>query len=201
MATLATGRKHWVTRTILTICFVCMLGGCVISISKPRSLTEAEIESLNNPSPEIVKEVEGYLDEVEDLFSAAQMRGLESGRTLTKDEAAFASSLGIQNIEAIRVVVTTDFPFPTGNALAAELRHFGIDSWFNQGMTLGYTVFIKPRKQDNQDLLMHELVHVHQAETMGVREFMRQVLIAANVLDDWNAIPFEEEAYRLAPGE
>ena len=191
-------KKSRVT-SFLTVLVIFLLHGCSINLGgKPGPpLTEEELFQINNPSPELVTRVESYLGPVLEFIALAELHGKNEGRPLSASEAAFAKEIGIVDIDCIRIVVTSRFPLPENPELKSKFEEYGLDSWFNKGMTLGNTIYMKPRSQNNLNIVKHELAHVMQYGRMGKREFMKQVLLGAEVVAHWNSLPVEVEAYAL----
>jgi hypothetical protein len=91
---------------------------------------------------------------------------------------------------------------PAGLAGAARLRTFPLLPPQAGAMTLGRTILIRPGREDDDDLLAHELVHVRQWADLGHLRFLVRYLGAylANLarlrrhMAAYRAIPLEVEA-------
>jgi hypothetical protein len=185
--------------SVLTVLVIFLLHGCSIQLGgRPGPpLTEEEILQLNNPSPELLTQVEGYLGPVLDFITLAELNSKKEGRMLSDSEVAFAKQIGIVDVDSIRIVVTSSFPMPENFELKTKFEEYRLDSWFNKGITLGNAIYIKPRSANNPTIIKHELAHVMQYGRMGKREFLKQVLLGAEVVGSWNSMPHEVEAYAL----
>jgi hypothetical protein len=194
-------RYRWLVAGLLLIVVVAWLisMGYLVQFENP-PMTQQEMDNLNNPPADVVVEVEGYLDAALGFIVAAEQRGRVEGRPLTASEIEFASSLGVMDISAVRIVATANFPVPSDEAFHTEFVGLGLNSSANNGITLGHTVFVRPRYDADPCVINHELVHVLQVERLGSTEFVRQVLVAGNVLRNWNNMPLEVEAYALSGG-
>ena len=194
-------RYKWLVAGLLLILVIAWLisMGYLVQFESP-PMTQQEIGDLNNPPAEVAAEVEAYLDAALGFIVTAEQRGRVEGRPLTASEMEFASALGVMDISAVRIVATDNFPVPLDEAFHAEFIDLGLSSPSSNGMTHGHTVFVRPMYGADPCVINHELVHVLQVERLGSREFLRQVLVAGNVLRNWNNMPLEVEAYALSGG-
>jgi hypothetical protein len=194
-------RYKWLVAGFLLIALIAWLisMGYLVQFGSP-PMTQQEVDNLNNPPAEVVAEVEGYLDAALEFVVTAEQRGKEEGRPLTASEMEYASGLGLMDISAVRIVATENFPVPSDEAFHTEFVGLRLNSSANNGITLGHTVFVRPRYDADPCVINHELVHVLQVERLGSTEFVRQVLVAGNVLRNWNNMPLEVEAYALSGG-
>ena len=108
-----------------------------------------------------------------------------NGRILTKSEQKQAVKLGIKNPNAIRVVVLDKFPEPKEKAVNDPLE---------AARTIGNIIFIKPKHKNNSIVLCHELVHVAQADRLGVKQFIQRYALEHKVLG-YSRSPLENEAF------
>ncbi|MAT39870.1 MAG: hypothetical protein CL946_09740 [Ectothiorhodospiraceae bacterium] len=131
---------------------------------------------------------------------ASERLAFSKGRALTKDEAGYAAALGIEHPEKIRVRYQWRLPKPHDPELLATFKDLGFGSWLEGGRTHGYGIFVKSYFSSKSAIIRHELVHVLQAERMGLRAFTRQYLIEAMTYGYFD-MPLEAEAFNKTEGE
>ncbi len=172
------------------------LAGCVFV----QPLTEQEKAQLENPSQETLVRIDKILDEAVLFVRKSETEVLSDGRGLNPEEIEYASKLGINQPERIRIKYARKFPIPENNALLKEFKELGFGSWFEGGRTNGYGIFIKPRFAKNKSIIEHELVHVLQMQRMGLQAFLKQYLIEAMTVNYFN-MPLEVEAFEKTEGD
>lgn len=116
------------------------------------------------------------------------------GKPLNKKWTAYARSLGIRHPERVSVLVAERFPMPDDPELYRLLTYYGFGSNLEGARSNGYGILLKPSLADNDEILAHELVHVHQAERMGLEAFIRLYLQQAERFA-YEDIPLEQEAF------
>ena len=173
-----------------------LMAGCVSFKSTSETATTAQ----RMPSEKTVLKVDAILDKAMAFQKTSEATALSEGRQLTKDEAEYAKQLGIKHPEKIRITHQWRFPKPLDEALLVEFNQLGFGSLLEGGRTNGYGIFIKPYFPNKSAIIRHELVHVKQAESMGLRPFTRQYLIEAMTYDYFD-IPLETEAFNQTEGE
>lgn len=120
----------------------------------------------------------------------AALIGLENGITLNDDQTQVAKQVGVIHHERIRLLQTDEFPFPRDAGLQKAAIEFGLLGPSTVGLTLGYTIFIRPSVFTSR-ILAHERRHVFQFECAGslpafLGEYLQQIV---------------EHGYRNAPME
>lgn len=159
-----------------------------------------EANSKLEPTKLTVRKVDELLRQAMVFQKTSQDLALQKGRKLTQAEVEYAVNLGIKHPEKIRVHYRWVFPKPQDKALSVEFNKLGFGSWFEGGRTHGYGIFIKSYFPYKEDILHHELVHVMQAEAMGLSMFTRQYLIEAMTYNYFK-MPLEVEAFERTEGE
>lgn len=89
---------------------------------------------------------------------------LRTGLPLPDEFVGFARSLGIRDIERIRIEQTDLVPVPLPRHWLRLARRLGLPVFFPVGMTLGYGISVS---SNSPRLIRHELVHVLQFERLG----------------------------------
>lgn len=150
-----------------------------------------------NPPQALIEQIEQLLPAAEKFVLKNESEAIESGVPLTESQLAIASNIGIKNPEKVRIYYVDKLPFPEDPELSTLAKKFGYSSPFMAAYTYGYGVWVKRSSKNDRELLAHELIHVRQAEQMGVREQTKQYLMQLYIYGYQNA-PMELEAYREA---
>jgi hypothetical protein len=131
--------------------------------------------------------------------SWTQRRFEPQSRRLTRAECELASAVGVARPLHIRLVVCAHMPFPLARLLDTLAGWVGLPGpATTDGLTLGYTIFLRQGVAHSAALLAHECRHVHQCERAGsMGAFMRQYLreVAAH---GYHRAPMELDARRTA---
>ena len=173
--------------------FVFMLQGCTIDLmSRP---SQEELARIKTPPPHIKQRIDTLLPKVVAWYTQAQKHLRSKGRVLSPKERIFAKSLGIKQINRIRIVTVDAFPQPEDAQLQEAAKRYGFDSPYAGGLTLGHTVLIKKDFLQNPVIVPHELVHVAQVERMGLKSFLRRYLTELEVVG-YRKNTLEIEAYK-----
>ncbi|NAX49217.1 DUF4157 domain-containing protein [Photobacterium halotolerans] len=154
-------------------------------------------ETYANPPQELLQHVERLLPAAEHYVRGNEAEALEKGVPLDANQLRIASRVGLKSPDKVRVYYVDKLPFPDDPELAALATKYGYSSPLTGAYTYGYGLWIKRSEKDNQELLAHELIHVRQAEQLGVREQTKQYLLQLFIYGYRNA-PMELEAYREA---
>lgn len=118
--------------------------------------------------------------------------GQRIGVELPPAEQALARQIGVAHPQHVRVVVGA-IPAPRDPVLAKAAKGSGLPVWTAAGLTLGYTIFIRPGCL-TPCLLAHEFRHVFQYEQNGgIKKFLPMYLEQIVAFGYENA-PFEMEA-------
>ncbi len=132
-------------------------------------------------------------------YRELQERFNSRGRALTNRERQLAASLGVEEVEVVRVVVLERFPVPEDPALRAEAPRYGLGTCRFAALAIGHLILIKPRAVDDLKLLAHEFVHVAQQEEWGTEESVRRLLAQYRRFGPF-AAPLEVEAREMVEG-
>ncbi|MEZ8144214.1 hypothetical protein A1OQ_15760 [Enterovibrio norvegicus FF-162] len=155
-------------------------------------------EIYANPPQELTEGVNKLMPAANNFVHNAQDEALKNGIPLTDAEMTIAKVMGVQQPEKVRVYYVDKLPAPKDPELLEVAKSVGYTNPNMAGYTYGYGVWIKKRYKTQPDLLPHELVHVKQAEELGLTEQTRQYLMQMFVYGYYNA-PMETEA-RKATG-
>ncbi|WP_394247077.1 hypothetical protein [Vibrio profundi] len=152
-------------------------------------------EIYANPPAELINYVDQILPAAEQFVSENEQVALERGIQLNQEQMKLALRVGLKHPEKVRLYYVDTLPFPEDPELAKLATEYGYSSPLMVAYTYGYGIWIKRVGAGNQVLLSHELIHVRQAEKMGLKEQTRQYLIQLFIYGYENA-PMEKEAYR-----
>jgi len=103
-----------------------------------------------------------------------------SGAALNEGERKIAQRVGVANPEKIRVIESDLVPQPDHPVLKEASLQTGMLSPATNGLTLGYSIFIKSGRKSTR-LLSHECRHVHQYESYQsiagfLAEYLQQII-------------------------
>ncbi|WP_028025308.1 hypothetical protein [Enterovibrio calviensis] len=150
-------------------------------------------EIYANPPQQLIDGVEQLMPSASEFVHEAQKEALLNGIPLTDAQIMVAKEMGVQQPEKVRVYYVDKLPAPTDPELLKVAKSVGYTNPNMAGYTYGYGVWIKNQYKTQRDLLPHELVHVKQAEELGLTEQTRQYLMQMYVYGYDNA-PMEKEA-------
>lgn len=171
-------------KRIFSLAFVTLLiGGCI-----------NRDEIYSNPPKELIDYVDEILPAAEQFVYKNEREALENGTKLNEKQMDIALKVGIKHPQKVRLYYVDRLPFPEDQELATLAKKYGYSSPFMAAYTYGYGIWIKRSESNNQVLLSHELIHVRQAEEMGLKEQTRQYLLQLFIYGYENA-PMEIEAY------
>jgi hypothetical protein len=128
---------------------------------------------------------------------ANEKEALENGNALTSYQLAIAKKVDLENPEKVRIYYVDQLPFPSDPTLAALALKTGYGSPMVKAYTFGYGVWILSSAKGDRELIAHELVHVRQAEEMGLNEQIKQYLMQLFIYG-YDKAPMEVEAYSEA---
>ncbi len=154
-------------------------------------------EIYANPPAELVTYVDQIMPAATAFVTENEQVALQKGIPLTAVQLAIADKVGLQHGEKVRVYYVDKLPFPTDPELAALAKKYGYSSPMMAAYTYGYGIWIKHAEKQNAELLAHELIHVRQAEQLGLSEQTKQYLMQLFIYG-YRQAPMEVEAYRDA---
>ena len=163
-----------------------LIGGCV-----------NRDEVYANPPVELIEYVDGVLPAAEQFVYENERKALDNGIKLNAKQMDIARKVGLKYPEKVRLYYVDRLPFPEEPELAKLAKEYGYSSPFMGAYTYSYGIWIKRAESTNQVLLSHELIHVRQAEQMGLKEQTKQYLLQLFIYGYENA-PMEKEAYSEA---
>ncbi|MEZ8025980.1 hypothetical protein A1OW_19530 [Enterovibrio norvegicus] len=170
-------------KKVFTLCLgLLVLTGCV-----------NRDEIYANPPQELIDGVNKLMPAASEFVHDAQKEALKNGQPLTDAQIVIAKEMGVQHPEKVRVYYVDKLPAPTDPELLEIAKRVGYTNPNMAGYAYGYGIWIHHRYKNQRDLLPHELVHVKQAEELGLTEQTRQYLIQMFIYGYYNA-PMEKEA-------
>lgn len=173
-----------------------LLGIFLFGCLSIQPITGEQKLKLENPSSEIVTEVESMLDSVVLFNMTSEYQALKKGRKLTQFEKNFATGVGIKHPEDIRILKTVWFPVPQDPKLRKHYNQGRIRRFLSEGgRCSGFGIYIKPFLFDEKQIIRHELTHVAQVERLGLHEFLREYMIQRKTVGYFGA-PLEYEAHK-----
>ncbi|MDF1756111.1 MAG: hypothetical protein P1U89_25210 [Verrucomicrobiales bacterium] len=122
-----------------------------------------------------------------------ERRILNEGVRLSELEASWAASVGVQDVEKVRLLYVSVVPLPGSPLLNyfADLIRYPIAPI---GLAAGHGIYLSKECRTDPSLLVHELVHVAQYERYGgIRPFLVEYLEECFRDGYWNA-EMEHEA-------
>ena len=128
---------------------------------------------LKNQLPNILPPA---IDWAEDVYTSIQI----SGAALDECERKLAQCVGVVSPEKIRVIESELVPQPDHPVLKEASLQIGMLCPATNGLTLGYSIFIKSGRKSTR-LLSHEFRHVHQYESFRsiagfLAEYLQQII-------------------------
>ncbi|CAG23556.1 Hypothetical protein PBPRB1696 [Photobacterium profundum SS9] len=149
---------------------------------------------LANPPEQLVNQVNEILPLAEKFVIDSQEEALDKGLPLSLEELEIAKELGVSSAEKVRVHYVDTLPFPKDPKLANLASSLGYSSPSMGAYTYGYGIWMKHREKGFRQLLAHELIHVRQAEELGLKEQTRQYLMQLYIFG-YRQAPLEIQAY------
>jgi hypothetical protein len=117
---------------------------------------------------------------------------------LSERATADAIRVGVRDPARVRVLVVDRIPLPDDKELAEASRRVDIISEASRAIAIGYGIVVRADRWGDRELLVHQLVHVAQAERCGGLEpYVQQYLTDRHTCPDFTVGSFEEEARRL----
>lgn len=124
---------------------------------------------------------------------------VQTGSTLSHEGIAIAHRMGVLHPTHVRACVVAAIPLPEDPLLAQIAVERGLVGPHTGGVALGYGIYLVEGKWNDQ-LVAHELRHVHQYETMGGIDGFMPIYLAQIAQYGYQAAPLEKDA-RAAAGE
>lgn len=159
-------------------------------------LTESEFD-------ECVRRAVSWIGEQEE-------RARRHGVPLDEHEATIARQAGVRAVQRVRLLPVDRMPMPGDAFLQSAMQSTGFWLHGARGLTLGHAILLLGSPGDaastcagswrEQVLIAHELVHVAQAERLGLEAFLRLYFEQCLSVGYDNA-PLEREAraFRFDP--
>jgi hypothetical protein len=116
-----------------------------------------------------------------------------SGIALNDSLLAVACSVGVCRPELIRVALVDSLPVPEAALLRAAATQTGLLGPDMEGLTLGYSVFVRSG-HDTLRILSHEFRHVFQYEQAGSIAAFLPIYLAQVVRFGYADAPLEQDA-------
>jgi len=124
------------------------------------------------------------------------IKALKLGEPLNEIEREFARKIGIQFPGKVRLIKTSQVPKPPHPDLLQIAAEKGLDWSQNEGMTLGYAIFIREDVWRKPRLVVHELAHVSQYEKRGGLSLLRK-FVFEYFIDGYFNSSLEREAIAI----
>jgi hypothetical protein len=121
---------------------------------------------------------------------------LREGESLAPALLEFASELGIEFPDEIRVMKVDRIPLPVPAGLVSFARWMGLPVFAPIGMALGRGIYFLPGHDGS---LPHELVHVLQYQRLGMSRFMETYIFQC-LAGSYADAPMEREARERSGG-
>jgi hypothetical protein len=119
---------------------------------------------------------------------------LRDGVALTDQQCADAHLAGIKEPKRVRLLKVPAIPIPTQPVLAKANEYVGMIGPQSASVNYGYGAYIRQDLWDDRALIVHELVHIAQAERLGgIGEFLKTYLKECLTVGHANS-PLEREA-------
>jgi hypothetical protein len=123
---------------------------------------------------------------------------LQKGQPLLSENRRDAEAIGIQQIDAVRVVVVDNLPLPSHSELRLLAVQTGLITPKTAGMTFGHGIVLKNGAYDRW-VVAHELTHVRQYERLdGIEPFLKEYVKEISYPTAYGSGPLEMEASRTA---
>jgi hypothetical protein len=118
-----------------------------------------------------------------------------TGAPLDEPGLVLARAVGVRRPGRVRVALVEALPAPEEPALREAAIAAGLLRPSREGLTLGYSVFLR-RGQASPRLLSHELRHVHQYERAGSIAAFLPVYLRQIIEFGYRDAPLERDARR-----
>ena len=112
-------------------------------------------------------EIKYLIPRVVEWVTVEERRILDCGMPLDKEQREDAVRLGIENIDGIRLLISSQTPMTDDPELSEAAESVGLASQYATGICFRYGIYIKPGLTDQRRLLLHELTHTLQYERLG----------------------------------
>lgn len=124
---------------------------------------------------------------------------LEHGNPLSPRHLEDARLAGIKNCQRVRVLVVDRIPLPEHPELSEASRRMGILTEDTRCMGLGHALIIRVDAWNDRELVLHNLVHIAQAERCGsLEKWCRLYLEDRSSCPKFTIGSLEEEARAFA---
>lgn len=121
------------------------------------------------------------------------------GAPLSAVGITIAQRVGVLEPTRVRLQVVQAIPMPEDPVMARIVVERGLFGPHTGGVTLGYGIYLVDGKWDDQ-LVAHELRHVHQYERLGGVDGFMPVYLSQIAQYGYRQAPLEQDA-RAAAGE
>lgn len=101
-------------------------------------------------------------------------RILKEGIELTSEEKMWAASVGVQDVDKVRLLYLPMIPLPVSSITYFVARMLGKPLDVG-GMAAQYGIYVVKQSRNDPSILVHEMAHIAQYERMGgIRPFLEQ---------------------------
>lgn len=123
---------------------------------------------------------------------------LRTGIPLNERQKSFATKIGINHVDKIRLLKVDRIPESANPILNQAGKAIGLISSDTLGVTFQYGIYIRNDYWENESLIIHELTHTLQYERLGgITNFLNQY-IKECICFGYHKSPLELEAKRMA---
>lgn len=122
---------------------------------------------------------------------------LQNGVPLNNQQQEDARSIGVKDINKVRLLKVDKIPTPSGLELKKAAEITGLLSPATIGITFRYGIYIKKEFWNQRRLVAHELSHTMQYERLGgFKPFLEKYLTEC-ITVGYSSSPLEQEAVRI----
>lgn len=124
---------------------------------------------------------------------------LNLGAPLDSQQISDGARVGVIQTARVRVLPVDRIPMPADLELAHAATRAQIIMENSPAVTLGYGIMIRADRWRDRELMLHQLVHVAQAERCGgLESFVEQYLTDRSTCADFTIGSLEDEARSIA---
>lgn len=175
----------------LLVIALSLISGCIFIKT---GMSDEERQKIAAPDKEIIAYVQKVSNMAASYVNHYDTLGYQEGQKISPCMIERARAIGVLNPEKVRIVNQTNLPKPS-DALTLELyKKIGVDKDSVGALTLGHSIYIKPKYYQSYNILLHEFVHVMQMERLGVKKYVEDYIVQSLSLDYYK-VPLEAEAF------
>lgn len=159
--------------------------------------TDSAGDSLQRTMPiDLASELPTLLPKAVAWAERVAAQTLQTGTALDSAQAVLARDAGVRAPHRVRLCVVDAMPAPEDPVLREAAQQVGLLGPDSIGLTLGHAVYIRRDFDSDENLLRHELRHVHQYECYGSIKAFLSVYLPQIVQFGYRNAPLEIDARR-----